>query len=72
MSDKKLPMLWQLQEASQKLMDEMDDLFDKIFEASPLEKEKARYNEIVEQVNFLMEDISEEIQYLKDLQEGEY
>lgn len=68
----KLPMLWQLQEASKELMNEMDDLFDKIFEASPLEKEKARYKEIVEQVNFIMEDINEEIQYLKDLQEGEY
>ena len=68
----KLPMLWQLQQATKDLMNEMDDLFDKIFEASPLEAEKARYNEIVEQVNFLMEDIGEEVQYLKDLQEGEY
>lgn len=68
----KLPMLWQLQQATKELMNEMDDLFDKIFEASPLEAEKARYNEIVEQVNFLMEDIGEEVQYLKDLQEGEY
>lgn len=61
--------IWQVQKVAKELMNEMDDLFDKIFEASPLEEEKARYNEIVEQVNFLMEDINEEIQAL---QESEY
>lgn len=51
------------------MMSEVDDLFDKIFEASPLVKEKARYTELVEHINFLMEEILDEVQ---KNQESEY
>jgi hypothetical protein len=51
------------------MMSEVDVLFDKIFKASPLVKEKARYNELVEHINFLMEEILDEAQAY---QESEY
>lgn len=51
------------------MMSEVDVLFDKIFEASPLVKEKARYSELIEHIDFLMEDIIDEAQ---KNQESEY
>lgn len=44
------------------MMSEVDVLFDKIFEASPLVEEKARYNELIEHIDFLMEEIIDEAQ----------